>query len=1058
MEVMEKPPLGPEPPTLLKSYRWRTAAPMGAERGAGSPGSHRWTRLQGWKRSYSHPEADGPNDGVGRGSSNLGAPKGSTRRSLFQRAFSAPTKGTKESRAPEGGKATLQRYLCSMAKRKGHGESGSRVEKMPLDAAPASTHGTSPALLAPAPNGPVWDVSHFSLVDGHLVLVGRDDEASCRSRNWTGSSMAESFNVHPAGGRRDPDPAVDERSTHSPGRSTESDTSQSHNVKGMLWKRLWDRKGRGGGASSDRGPSRCGSRESLLPAPSVAEMDLNGDNVLVRPLHGSIVGERFCFQVITGEGSRSFGCTSLAERDRWIEELRRTAQPNKDNRERLELSLSLWVYEGRDLPPRRRLRCHLHLDGALFARTTAKVAGPDGDLFWGELFQLGALPPTRALTLALCPEEDPTQPVASITIPLAELSGARQPLERWYPLGGPGERVPALRVRGRYREVRVLPIVRYKELAEFITFHYRELCAHLEPIIAARHKEELAGALVRVLQSTGKAKSFLIDLGVAELERFDDHEALIFRENTLATKAIDEYMKLVGGKYLQDTLGEAVAQLCTSEESCEVDPSRCAALDLSDNQKNLRQVCEETFQRIAASCDTFPVELGEIFMAWREACVARGKEPIGHRLVSASLFLRFLCPAIMSPSLFGLIQEYPSEATSRTLTLVAKVIQNLANFTTFGEKEAYMGFMNEFLEHNWSTMRGFLQSVANPESSGHMATYDGYVDLALELATLHLLLCDIFSSLDQATQKELEPLPTILTAIKEGTPVPVSVSLISTTERRPAESFKPGFVPPRDLGKHSPLIKSQSLLSIRRVRGREEGPDPEPAPAPAPVPAAVLGRERRNVQRTQSVPARSSGARRHQSSAQHRAEPPAADPPGAISACGAPGRGKLRKSTVPWQRYVEEVAAVVAQGELYGIHPLEEHGRVLEALRKEVEEKQEQARALELRVAEVEVQLQGMEREREQHREQLQRLRNQLEEANARAATLGARLTAAEGNRKKDLERLKSSEEKNRELERRVLALEQEQEQLQATIIQALGHHRRVGHRVLGDDAQATSV
>uniref|UniRef100_A0A8B9G7B7 Uncharacterized protein n=1 Tax=Amazona collaria TaxID=241587 RepID=A0A8B9G7B7_9PSIT len=164
---MGHPNWGPEPPTLLKSYRWRTAAPMGAERGAGSPGSHRWTRLQGWKRSYSHPEADGPNDGVGRGSSNLGAPKGSTRRSLFQRAFSAPTKGTKESRAPEGGKATLQRYLCSMAKRKGHGESGSRAEKVPLDA-------------GPAPNGPVWDVSHFSLVDGHLVLVGRDEEV----RTW----------------------------------------------------------------------------------------------------------------------------------------------------------------------------------------------------------------------------------------------------------------------------------------------------------------------------------------------------------------------------------------------------------------------------------------------------------------------------------------------------------------------------------------------------------------------------------------------------------------------------------------------------------------------------------------------------------------------------------------------------------------------------------------------------------------------------------------------------------------------------------------------------------
>lgn len=168
------------------------------------------------------------------------------------------------------------------------------------------------------------------------------------------------------------------------------------------------------------------------------------------------------------------------------------------------------MYEARDLPPRRHLRCHLLLDGALFARTTAKVAGPDGELFWGELFQLAALPPARALTLALCRDDQghPCQTVASVTVPLAELAAARQPLERWYPLGGhgSGERAPAVRVRGRYREVRVLPIVRYKELAEFITFHYRELCAHLEPTIAVRHKEELAGTLVHVLQSTGKAK------------------------------------------------------------------------------------------------------------------------------------------------------------------------------------------------------------------------------------------------------------------------------------------------------------------------------------------------------------------------------------------------------------------------------------------------------------------------------------------------------------------------------------------------------------------------
>ena len=56
--------------------------------------------------------------------------------------------------------------------------------------------------------------------------------------------------------------------------------------------------------------------------------------------------------------------------------------------------------------------------------------------------------------------------------------------------------------------------------------------------------------------------------------------------------------------------------------------------------------------------------------------------------------------------------EYPDEKIARKLTLVAKVVQNLANFARFGVKEEYMCFMNDFLSKEIKNMKQFVDRIS----------------------------------------------------------------------------------------------------------------------------------------------------------------------------------------------------------------------------------------------------------------------------------------------------------------------------------------------------------
>lgn len=514
-------------PSPLTSYRWHTGG-----RGEKIAGGFRWGRFAGWGRALSHQEPM---------VSSQPAP-----RSLFRRVLSAPPKESRPNRL-RFSKSLWGRHKNVVPLEPKLNPKAPEPE-LELEGAPdlRAAHIPEP----PAPDMPVWNIDGFALLEGRLVMLG-EEEGPRQIR--MGSASSESSMQAALGNLKDP--------VRTPGKIEPEATgsNQVHNVRKLL-KRLKEKKRAKSelGAHTPRdGPSSAlGSRESLA---TLSELDLGVErDVRVWPLHPSLLGEPYCFQVTWAGGSRCFSCRSSAERDRWIEDLRRQFQPSQDNVERQETWLTVWVHEAKGLPRAAApgVRAELWLDGALLARTAPR-AGPD-QLFWAERFHFEALPPARRLSLRLRGAGPAGATVGRVVLELDEVSIPRAPaagLERWFPvLGAPAGAV--LRARIRVRCLRVLPSERYKELAEFLTFHYARLCMALEPALSAQAKEELAAAMVRVLRATGRAQALVTDLGTAELERCGGREALLFRENTLATKAIDEYMKLVAQEYLQETLGK----------------------------------------------------------------------------------------------------------------------------------------------------------------------------------------------------------------------------------------------------------------------------------------------------------------------------------------------------------------------------------------------------------------------------------------------------------------------------------------------------------------------
>ncbi|XP_069848086.1 rasGAP-activating-like protein 1 isoform X1 [Dipodomys merriami] len=415
----------------------------------------------------------------------------------------------------------------------------------------------------------------------------------------------------------------------------------------------------------------------------------------------------------------------------------------------------------------RCLRCHIRQARDLAPRDISGTSDPFARVFWGsqssetsiikktrfphwdEVLELRAAPGTVApLRVELWDWDMVGKNDFLGMVEFSPQTLLQRPPNGWFHLlpfptavEDAGGSLGALRVKVRLTEDRVLPSEYYRPLAELlegsvwgpVEEDMASPLALLEELSSGDCGRDLATRLVKLFLGRGLAGNFLDYVTRRELARTADPNVL-FRSNSLASKSMEQFMKLVGMHYLHEVLRPIISRVFEEKKYMELDPCK---MDLSRARRisfkgvpSEEQVRETSLglltgylgpivDAIVGSVGRCPLALRLAFKQLRRRVEERfpgaGHEDVKYLAISGFLFLRFFAPAILTPKLFDLRDQHADPQTSRSLLLLAKAVQSIGNLgQQLGQgKELWMAPLHPFLLQSVARVRDFLDQLVD---------------------------------------------------------------------------------------------------------------------------------------------------------------------------------------------------------------------------------------------------------------------------------------------------------------------------------------------------------
>ncbi|XP_015759449.1 PREDICTED: ras GTPase-activating protein 1-like isoform X2 [Acropora digitifera] len=503
---------------------------------------------------------------------------------------------------------------------------------------------------------------------------------------------------------------------------------------------------------------------------------------MVYEVHQSFFGRPNCFQVVVrafNESRMFYLCADTQDlANEWMEAIEKfcgkvqnTVGGSVNERDVKQLrSLEVNVIEAHSSAKVSHPYCTISLNEV---KTCITKTQESHSPIWNEEFKFNDLPSDVSYyTVDLYNRNKRSK---DVLVGSAMVSLTRLPkgniLDEWYQLlslSHAKAEVGSIRLRSKFTHEIIMPVEEYSSLKEILLDNDLQAVKGLGQV--CKDRVTLASILLKIFRHERQEIFLLKTMNSLEVEKQEEVSTL-FRGTSLTTTLMDQYMKMVAIPYVQQTIGDVVVKILDCKQSCELNPAKLEKG--ADTVVNLKQLLEFLFEGVNAivhSAGNCPRNLRYLFCCLQQNVRDRWSENeiVRSRVVSGFLFLRLICPAIMNPKICNMMSETPSSCAARTLTLVAKCLQNLANLIEFGAKESFMTPVNPFILKNKEKMVNFLDELSNVKQAPQV-TEQVSSDASRDLASLHDICCKYESELQQlsSSQPALKKLVAVTEALRQ---------------------------------------------------------------------------------------------------------------------------------------------------------------------------------------------------------------------------------------------------------------------------------------------------